>query len=207
MKNSSWLFGCMVGLLFYSCASTYKPIGAPYLRYPSQCQTDNPQFSASYQYNILATSGNKKYAKKETKSQINLVAIRLTNASDRTIYLSEDIDFYCGENRVNLLPPAVTQMTIKQQPLLYLLYLGLLPARLEIANGRTAENYPLGLILGPGIAGANFLVASTANKRFGEELEAYSLIDGQIEPGETMEGIIAIAKNDYSPISIKSKRY
>jgi hypothetical protein len=66
--------------------------------------------------------------------------------------------------------------TVKQSPASYLWYLLLTPVQFysgstTTSNGyytetKPANSFPIGLIVGPGLAGGNMIAASSANKNF-----------------------------------------
>lgn len=68
----------LAGLLFAGgCASTYKPVNPRILNYN---YTGNGNGVAlSYQYDMLLVRKNKRYAKKEVKKHLRVVAVKVTN--------------------------------------------------------------------------------------------------------------------------------
>ena len=88
------------------------------------------------------------------------------------------------------------------------LYLLLTPMRFEVYetnNGftETTSSTPIGLFVGPAIAGGNMIVAGSANKKFKTELEEYNLVNKTIKSGETKYGIIAINSNSSESLKLK----
>ena len=207
MKNfNSILSLTLIIILFSSCAGRYRYIIPEALEYNSHAETNTGEVTASYQYNVLATAQNKRYKKKEDKSFLNLVAIRITNDSDEAINVNRELQFFSGDQQVALMDADVVHGELKQQPLVYLLYMILTFSYLEIDNGFQQERYPIGFVLGPGITLGNVLTASIANNRFRDELEKYSLVGEEILPGETKLALVGIPKNNYAPISIEIKK-
>lgn len=97
-----------------------------------------------------------------------------------------------------------TFKTLKQSVASHLFYLLLTPVsiyRTETSNGFTeTENiFPIGLILGPGIAGGNMIAAGSANKKFNQELMDYNI------NGETKFGLIGIRSKSYDALMLKMK--
>jgi hypothetical protein len=62
---------------------------------------------------------------------------------------------------------------------------------------------PIGLVIGPGLAGGNMIAASSANKKFQTDLTTYNLNGMTIKKGETVSGLIGIRSDDYNSIKIK----
>ncbi len=170
--------------------------------------TEGP-IAFSYQHGTLRMLGNKKYAKKEDRKGIRVVAIKITNNWDRTVTFNQDLKLYNGNNEVVVLAPEYVHQQLKQGVAIYLLYAPLTFTRLVFygtdASGRTTVNsrIPIGLALGPGITIGNMAVAGTANKRFMEELRTYNLIGRQLQPGETVYGLIGVQDFTFNALSAK----
>ena len=73
------------------------------------------------------------------------------------------------------------------------------------SNGQqqTSSSTPLGLVIGPGLAGGNIIAASSANKNFQNDLLENDIIGKVIKKGETVYGIIGIQSNNYDSIKVK----
>lgn len=65
---------------------------------------------------------------------------------------------------------------------------------------------PIGLIIGPGIAAGNLIAASSANKKFKNDLREYSLQGKRIPKGETVYGLIEIRANNYDAPELRYER-
>ena len=103
IKQNVILFLALI--LLGSCASSYKSINPKTINYVAHdLQGD---LSLSYKYDILQEYGNKKYAKKEDKKGVRVVAIRLTNNTDRIINVAQDVAFYSGESQIFPMEPQV----------------------------------------------------------------------------------------------------
>ena len=70
-------------------------------------------------------------------------------------------------------------------------------------SSSNTEVYPVGLIIGPAVALGNMAVASSANKKFKEELDRYSIFNRVIKKGETGYFLIAISSTTFQPINLK----
>ncbi len=198
------LIGIIISFLG-SCASGYKMMSPDVIQYNSGKEDSGVKFE--YKYDLL----KKKYAKKEDKKGIRIVAVKITNNSGRDLSLGKDFSInYQNGNPINLVENEYAFKTLKQSTASYLLYLLLLPVNLQTTrttNGfeQTENIFPIGLILGPGIAGGNMIAAGSANKKFKEELTQYDLSGKVIKDGETKVGLIAIQTNTYDALTLKLK--
>jgi hypothetical protein len=98
--------------------------------------------------------------------------------------------------------------SLKQSPASYLWYLLLTPMNLytnETQNGFQTQtsSTPIGLVVGPGLAGGNMIAASSANKKFQQNLLDYNINGVTIKKGESISGLIGIRSDDYNSINIK----
>ncbi len=195
-------------MLLNSCASGYKKINPPALNYGSKSIESN--ILLEYKYDLL----QKKYRKKEAKNEIKLIAVKITNNTEKNIVFGKDFKlFYDNDNQVSLIETEKLFKTIKQSPASYLWYLLLSPLQFNsgtttTTNGghtetKSANSFPLGLILGPGIAAGNMIAASSANSNFKKELLEYDINGKTIKKGETVYGIIGSNSNSYDAIKVK----
>ena len=67
--------------LFTSCASSFHSINPQ--KMPFNYTENTPDVQFSYVYDVLSMKRNKKYAKKETKLGMRVVAVRITNKSGK----------------------------------------------------------------------------------------------------------------------------
>lgn len=194
----------LIVVLLSGCASTYKPIRPEHLNYIS---TDNgDSLSFSYKYNVLFESRNKKYAKYETKKNIKLVAIRVTNNTGNKINLYNDAIFSIGEKQLLPVTPSVVIDLLKQGTAGYLLYALLLPAKLFTTNssGVQHEVFPIGIILAPGLSIGNLITAGSANRSFRNEIYEYDL-NQIIESGQTSYFLVGFMDIGFDPLTLKLK--
>ncbi|MEO0778484.1 MAG: hypothetical protein AAF146_18095 [Bacteroidota bacterium] len=195
------LLPCVLPFLCGSCAGVYKELQPNRLNYPSPKLEEGISFG--YKYDVLKLRLNKKYAKKELKYNVRLVAVKLENNSDRSYTFGQDLLVTIGNNDVGLMDPEMIFGAIKQKPPLHLLYLLLTPARLTVSSGNTTNNFPLGLLLGPGLALGNMLTASASNKKLLQELKEQNLLGRSIGPGETVYGLIGFRDIGYESLSLQ----
>lgn len=195
-------------MLLNSCASGYKKINPETIKYVSKSIDNTILFE--YKYDLL----EKKYKKKETQNKIKLIAVKITNNTEKEIVLGRDFKLsYENGNEVTLIETEKLFKTLKQSPASYLWYLFLTPVQFysgttTTTNGiytetKPANTFPIGLILGPGLAGGNMIAASSANKYFKDELLRFDLNGKPIKKGETIYGLIGLNSNNYDSIKIK----
>ncbi len=206
MKNClNYLIIGAFSITLFGCASVYKPIEPQYQNYMAHELTDG--ISLSYKYDVLQEAGNKKNAKKEDKNEVRVIAVKITNNTDSTICIGKNAAFYSGYNQLAPLSPKAIKEQIGQSPASHLLYLLLMPMNLyttkQSDTGTETKSYPIGLIVGPGIAIGNMVVASNSNSNMEIELIKNDVIGRDIQKGETIYGIVAFKGVGYLPLSIK----
>ena len=200
-KSISTLLTLISVIILSGCASTYKPINPSTLNYNAHDLQDG--IALSYKYDVLRERGNRKYAKKEAKKGVKLIAVKITNNTDSVINVGRDIAFYSGKNQLFLMEPMVVQESIKQNVLAYLPYALLTFVNLSVTNGSSTEIYPIGLALGPAATISNMVIAGTANKNLLDELYDYNILSRDIQKGESVYGIIGVRDIGFSPISVR----
>jgi len=188
-------------IYFGGCASGYKQIHPETVYFAAHDLQDG--ISLSYKYDVLREKGNRKYSKKEFTRGLRLVAVKVTNNTDTTIHIGQDVAFYSGQNQLMLLDPLVVKSSIKQIVPGYLPYFLFTFLRFNVYTATSSNSYPIGLALGPGLVIGNMAFAGTANTNLLNELIKYSLFNKAVEKGETVYGIIGFRSNDYSPLSLK----
>jgi len=159
-----------------------------------------------YKYDLL----QKKYKKKETKNEVRLIAVKITNNTENDIVFGQDVVLtYENGNELSLIETQKLFKTIKQSPASYLWYLLLSPVQIFSTSSTTSNggsesknSFPLGLILGPGLAGGNIVAATTANKIFKNELNEFDINGKTILKGQTIYGLIGVNSNSYDAIKI-----
>ena len=187
-----------------SCASGYKMIEPKSINYISTYNTDNVKLE--YKYDLL----EKKYAKKELKKGIKLVAIKITNNSNKNLTFGKDVKLTYGDgSEVYIMENERVFSTLKQSPASYLWYLLLTPMNFYTtktnSNGfrENTSSTPIGLVVGPGLAGGNMIAASSANKKFKTEMFDNNINDVIIKEGETKYGLIGIKLNSFESLKLK----
>jgi len=190
--------------LVTNCASGYKMIAPKTLNYISASETE--QVKIEYKYDLL----DKKYAKKEVKKGVKVVATKITNHSGKDLVFGKDAKLvYENGTEVTIVENELVFKTLKQGTASYLFYLLLTPINLYTyktsSNGGTVatNSIPIGVVLGPGLAGGNMIAAGSANKKFKEEMLEYNINGTILKEGETTYGLIGIKAN--TPESLKLK--
>ena len=184
--------------LIGGCAHGYNALQPTKIAYSASNSMED--VSLSYRYDILNEKGNTKLSKKEKKQNIKLVAVKITNNTDKVISIGNNAAFYCGSTMIYPMDAIWIKNTLKQSVPSYLFYLLLTPLTLTV-NG--SHPFPVGLILGPMLSGSNMLVAANANKNFYNELVQYDIVNREIQVGETVYGLVGFRNLDYSPLTIK----
>ncbi len=181
-----------------SCASGYKLIKPKSISYVST--NENNGVKLEYKYDLL----HKKYAKKEVKKGVKLVAIKITNESDRDLMFGREIKLTYGNgNEIFVMENDNVFKSLKQSPAIYLIYLLLTPMTFNSSSsGENTSSTPIGLVVGPGIAGGNMIAASSANKKFKTELLEYNINGTLIKKGETKYGLIGIKSNSFDALKL-----
>lgn len=205
MKLTKILVLISIVFLLASCASSYKKIDPKSLSYISKSSDGN--VTLEYKYDLLVN----KYKKKETKNNVKLVAVKITNNSETEYTFGNNLNLsYENGNSVLLLDTNQTFNIIRQKPASYLWYLLLLPVQFYSgtttnAYGQTqaTNSFPIGLILGPGIAGGNMIAAANANGNLKKDLAEYNIIGKTIKRGETIYGLVSIQSGSYESLKLK----
>lgn len=204
MKTLKIIFLPLCALLLNSCASSYQSINPAGLNYVSK--NTNSGVTFEYKYSLL----DKKYAKKEYKNNVKLIAIKITNNTERDLVFGRDITLtYENDAMLYVMEKETVYRTLKQSPASYLWYLLLSPTQFtktqtnSYGYTQTTSSFPIGLILGPGLAGGNMIAASSANKKFNTDLNDYNINGKNIKKGETVYGLIGVNSTNFDSIKIK----
>ncbi len=205
MRISTSLF-LLVGLLFAcGCAGTYKPINPRILNYN---YTENGNGVAlSYQYDMLLVRKNKRYAKKEVKKNMRVVAVKVTNHTDSLLSFASDLSWHLGGRETIPVEPVVVGRKIKQTVPTYLLlsFLNVRNTRTDMTSQGPVTRTTLYLPTGFAMAGGNMIVAATANARFRRELNEYNLSGQKLLPGETRYGLVTFQTLGSEPVELRIK--
>ena len=196
--------GLATMFLFSSCASGYKMVRPNTLNYVSTDQENGIRLE--YKYDLLI----KKYAKKELKKGVKLVAVKITNNSENDVRFGSDVKLtYQNGQEIYIMDNADVFKTLKQSPASYLWYLLLTPVNFYTTEYNSSSGFeettsstPIGLILGPGLAAGNMVAAGSANKKFKMELMDYNLAGTIIKKGETKFGLLGFRTDSFEALGI-----
>lgn len=191
-------------ILFNSCASSYKTVQPHTMSYNSKSVGDDVLFE--YRYDLL----DKKYAKKEARNNVRLVAVRITNNSDKELTIGQDLKFaYDGGRKVYVMDNERAFKSLKQNSATYLFYLLLAPVNLYTTkvsgNEVKTQSYPIGLAIGPGLSIGNMVAAGSANKKLKGQLQALNVMGLKVAPGKTVSGLICIRSSSYNALELVSE--
>ena len=185
-------------IIMSGCAKRYYTLNPTSIAYSASNNMED--ISLSYRYDVLNEKGNYKISKKEKKNNIKLVAVKITNNTDKVISIGNNAAFYSGNFIIYPMDAMSIKNKLKQSVPSHLLYLLLTPLTFTFNDSGAI---PVGLIVGPAIAGGNMLMAGNANKRFYEELLRYDIMSIDIRAGETVYGLVGFQSFSYDPLTIK----
>ncbi|MDW3193453.1 MAG: hypothetical protein R8G66_13855 [Cytophagales bacterium] len=195
--KQSIAFLLLSGLLA-SCASSYRNINPNGLNYNGSHEHNGVTFQ--YKYDVLRESGNKKYAKRETKKEVQLIGLSITNNSDQPLTLAKDVNIIANNEVVLPLDPKSTQSFLKQNVPIYLLYFLLSFNTQSCENGDCETTiYPIGIP----IAAGNMIMAGSANSKFLNELETKDILNKTVQRGETVYGLVGLRSTQYAPLTFE----
>jgi len=195
------LTAMVLTILFSQCASIYHSIDPPTIEYPFE-QDDNQDLSFSYQYDVLAKRGNKKYSKKEKKHGFSIVSVRVKNNTDRELSFARDIDLLVQRGVVHPVENEFTAHTIRQKIGFFLFYSLLYYSETD-CNNKTGCKTTVFIPFGLAIAAGNMIVGGSSNDKMKKEFNDYSLYTKTIAPGQTVYGIVALRDLGYQPLKLK----
>jgi len=181
------------------CASGYKVVKPNKINYVSTNESNDVKLE--YKYNLL----NKKYTDKEEKKGVKLIAVKLTNNSSRDLMFGREIKLtYENGSEIFIYENEKVFNMLKQKSMYHLFYLLLTPVNLTITNSNGSTNsVPIGLALGPVLAGGNLVKATLANKKFKNEIMEFNLNGTLIKKGETKYGLVGIKADSFDSLILK----
>jgi len=199
MKTIKTILILLTILTLSNCASSYKAINPKSINYISKSESKNVKLE--YKYNLL----NKKYTKKELDEKVSIVAIKITNNSGKDLLFGNNIKLtYENGNEIYIMENDKVFKTIKQNSTPNLLYFLLTPLTFTVsATGSEPKSFPIGYVIGPGLALGNIIVSETANKKFKNEMLEYNINGSLIKKNETKYGLIGIISNSFESIKLK----
>jgi hypothetical protein len=178
-----------------SCASPYGVI------------KDIPDFSdkttvqhvdVSFQHDLLRKTGNRKYARRASRKDISVVAVKIVNRSGKTLVPGENLFFTSDGERVDLIDTKRLFRKTRQSVFIHLLYLPL--TFIFIADGDVLV--PIGIFIGPPLAGANMVIAAISNDLYRDALRKFELVGKPVSPNSIAIGIIGLRRKKLGVLSI-----
>jgi len=182
-----------------NCASGYKMIAPKSINYISTNETNKVKLE--YKCDLLG----EKYAKKELKKGVKLVAIKITNNSEKDLMFGRDAKLtYENGTEIFVMENEGVFTSLKQSTASYLWYLLLTPMNLyKSENGQQTSSTPLGLVAAPSLASLNMITVDTANQKFKTEMLEYNINGTLIKIGETKYGLIGIKADSFDSLKLK----
>ncbi len=186
----------LIIIFICGCASGYKAIKPETITYTSAIS--DKEVILKYKYGVLT----KRYAVRERKQHLKLVAVSITNNSDKDLIFGKDLIIYTGNKPADILPYETVYKKAKQREAIYLLYLLLTPARFNTRGGGQTSTVPVGYAIGPGLTLANMVAVNNANNNFRKELLKYNLSGTTIKKGQTVYGLAGIHADNPEDLKI-----
>ncbi len=139
------------------------------------------------------------------KSNLDAVAVTIENTGDTPLIFGQDIAVQSNGIIIPTHEAEYVYSSIKQKPATHLFYLLLsfLQLNIQDGTGQTTDSYPIGVVIGPGLAIGNMAVASTANRALNEDLVAFDLKNKIVQPGQTIGGYIYTDKSFTLNLTLK----
>lgn len=125
---------------------------------------------------MLREAGNRRYGKKEKRTSVSLLALRIVNDSADTLRFPEEVFIFSGMDT------------------LWPLYLGEVGEALRQTRSEDggAVEVETGFLISLLEGIATDAVEDKANQKFGEELDEYYLVFSDILPGTAVVGLVAL---------------
>jgi hypothetical protein len=181
------------------CATQYRHIQPNFMEYSAIPDLlDSGNIEITYRYNVLRGASNEKYARMEEREGICLLAVRITNNGNDTLFFPDDILIECRNSCVFPLEmDEAIDVFIQDHP-----------AVLDELGGATADvvtiNTSWGFII-PLAASIPSLINSSveakANDHFINEMLDYYLVYSNVPPGETVSGLLALPVEPNTPLT------
>jgi len=202
LNNSIYLF---IAVLFCGCANSYKSITPNTITYQNEQKNNGLAFS--YQYNVLDLNNNSRNAKKELKQNIYLLAVKLVNDSQKSIFIDKDVLFKVKDSIIVPLEVNILHKKLKQNQWSHLL-LGLIAlpgVQTTCTKGQCSSRLLIPIPIGMPFGITNMIIASKANFKFKKELKKFNIINKEIKPGEQVYGLMGVYNPWFGPITIEKK--
>ncbi|RTY86210.1 hypothetical protein [Flavobacterium sp. GT3R68] len=121
--------------LLQGCASRYKRIEPEKIDYVAVNPFEKVTFD--YKYDLLS----KKYKKKETRNNIKLVAVKITNKSNKDLIFGKNLKIISSDNKgIDIVDNETIFKTLRQRPASYLWYMFIAGLNYNIGEHTTLYN-------------------------------------------------------------------
>ncbi len=175
-------FFIVLALCWAGCAARYHPIQPETVAFaalPDSLAEQTVNFA--YRYHVLKDAGNRKYAKKEKRHGISLLALRIVNDGPDTLSFPQDFHVLGPSGPLNILWADMVYDRLLQDKYL------------------SRGNYEVPLGRGFGDAMINNMglnikrsTEQRANELFSQELDDFYLVPCYIAPGVSMVGLVGL---------------
>jgi len=199
-------FNCLALLVatvfLSSCASTYYASNPGAFTYKTAIKNDKDRVEYYFIFDVLKKMDLKKYANKERRKKVNMVAVKMVNNSDSTITLDRShFSVISDNNKIKLYTPEEFYQFIKQKKGFYFFWVLFNPSYTTTtspspyySNGYAYVSPPQvkyhSIPIGIPLALYNFFRAKAANKKLRADLKKNYLIGKSIPPGGVAYGYI-----------------
>lgn len=182
------------------CATQYRHIEPHYMQYyiaPDTLHDGNVEIT--YRYNVLESASNKKYARMEIREGVSLLAVRIANYGNDTLFFPDDILIESRENCVFPLEmdEAIDVFIQNHSPILD--EVGYVDVQINAGWGWIV---PIAISI-PGLVNAS--IETKANDRFIKEMLDYYLVYSNVPPGSTVSGLLALPIEPNTPLTFTKK--
>ena len=193
-RNFGFLF-IVLALGWAGCAASYHPIQPDTLAFAALPDSlAQLPVNFAFRYHVLKDAGNRKYAKKEKRHGISLLALRIVNDGPDTLSFPQDFYVLGPSGQVNILWADMVYDRLLQDKFQQ-------KAGLEVPIGR---GFGDAVVNNAGL-GIKRSIERSANEKFGQELGSFYLAPCYIAPGVTMVGLVGlkVEKDTYLRFGVK----
>ena len=192
------LFFCTI--FISGCATKYRHVEPHTMKYyaePDVLHSCNVE--VTYRYNILENAKNKKYTRMEKRSGISLLAVRIANHGNDTLFIPDDLLI---ESRNLYVFPLEMNDAID----VFIQDSQIMDDVGGFANVQINTGWGWVVPIAASIPSLiNNSVEEKANDRFVREMLDYYLVDSNVPPGSTVSGLLALPVEPNTPLDF-SKR-
>ena len=182
-------------LFLAGCSATYTSYTPSRVNYGNHHVSNGVEFS--YTYDVLNTLGNSRYASYEKDEHINIIAVKVKNTRNEDIsFTTDNLKLLIDNANKHVMSPERVSDDMSQNVWTYLLWS---LVTLNINTETSSSTYPIGIP----IALFNVIGSSSANSKFGDDLENYNIYNTKIKANETKYFFIGVQYTNYNPIKFE----